>query len=364
MACQRRFQDFLVSGLSTHLELWSFLGPRPAPSLIPTAKYASSRGLRLPCPCWTGPGLFAMVPKQGQMDATLQTMVDVAGRAGLDLQELLHQVHTDGGLGLKSAWRAVLPKTVQMRDARHVCENIRKCNCGTKDERSWVAAQVHFAATGRCWSARGKGSGSAGRVRAARPVGAARRVLATSLITDQEIVQGSQSARCGFTTNSISQAQESFWSSLKKAATDTVHMPVTRAVGDVLSAVQAMFGNREPAQPAVADVIPRFVNGEALYSARYLVQAEGEDNSSRQQVRVPAALAFLPYCPGNFCALEFQVAELGDVQKLYVFPLCQSDLQLTQAIANCLTAILRTEYHTSPSTVACFFRIFYFAWPS
>ena len=33
------------------------------------------------------PLLFANVPKEGQMDATLQTMVDVAGRAGLDLQE-------------------------------------------------------------------------------------------------------------------------------------------------------------------------------------------------------------------------------------------------------------------------------------
>ena len=102
---------------------------------------------------------------------------------------------------------------------------------------------------------------------------------------------------CGFTTNSISQAQESFWSSLKTAAADAAADTVQiahasdkgsgpRIVGSASGLLQARACRLQMSSLALS--LGR------LCTLQGIVQAEGEDNSSRQQARVPSALAFLP----------------------------------------------------------------------
>ena len=99
-------------------------------------------------------------------------------------------------------------------------------------------------------------------------------------------------------------------------------MPMQRAVIHVLTGVQAVVTNQAPPVP---DPSLCFRGRLAFH------KAEEGDGATAKQIRVPAALAYLPQCPRNLCVVEFGLADLGDVSP------CA--MQLTY----CLVAILAPD---------------------
>ena len=137
--------------------------------------------------------------------------------------------------------------------------------------------------------------------------------------------------RAGFGCGTLSQALEGFWSNLKQnhLPVDMHKIPLQHSVPKILAGLEAMFRAEHMdgdeiqlgASPRLDFQCCRLLTGEAVLTERVACQ-------NNEQLRVPAASAYVAGAPANFQLEKFALAD--DAVRFYTLPLRDASLTVDQ----------------------------------